>query len=52
MYGNRKDNYMVIRGIADYRDGTKRRDWQNYAALTAAAFMKAVVENLPPAEGQ
>ncbi|XP_022657328.1 uncharacterized protein LOC111265973 isoform X2 [Varroa jacobsoni] len=52
VYGNRKDNYMVIRGIADYRDGTKRRDWQNYAALTAAAFMKAVVENLPPAEGQ
>ncbi|OQR78680.1 hypothetical protein BIW11_00263 [Tropilaelaps mercedesae] len=52
VYGNRKDNYMVIRGIADYRDGTKRRDWQNYAALAAAAFMRAIVENLPPAGSQ
>lgn len=43
---------MVIRGVADYRDGTKRRDWQNYAALVAAAFMRAVVENLPPVGGQ
>lgn len=46
VYGNRKDNYLVLRGIADYRDGTKRKDWQAYSALAAAAFMKAVVENL------
>ena len=46
VYGNRKDNYIVIRGIAEYRDGTKRKDWQAYSALVAAAFMRALVENL------
>ncbi|XP_028967741.1 uncharacterized protein LOC100906803 [Galendromus occidentalis] len=46
VYGNRKDNYLVLRGVADYRDGTKRKDWQAYSALVAAAYMRAVVENL------
>lgn len=45
--GNRKESFIFIRGVADYLDGTKNADWQPYAALGAAAFMKAVIENLP-----
>lgn len=48
--GNRKDSFAVIRGIADYQDGTHRRDWQSYASLVAAAFMKAVILQLSHAE--
>uniref|UniRef100_A0A131XB69 Winged helix-turn-helix domain-containing protein n=1 Tax=Hyalomma excavatum TaxID=257692 RepID=A0A131XB69_9ACAR len=50
IYGNRKDHYAFIRGIADYKDGSKGREWQPYAALAAAAFMKAVVCALDPSE--
>lgn len=48
VFGNRKDNYAFVRGIADYKDGSKGREWQPYAALAAAAFMKAVVCALAP----
>ncbi|CAG0914477.1 unnamed protein product [Notodromas monacha] len=41
--GNRKDCWVAIRGIADYRDGTRGKEWQPYAALAAAAFMKTLV---------
>ena len=47
MEGNRNDSFVIIRGIADYQDGTKSKEWQPYASLTAAAYMKAVVESLP-----
>ncbi|KAF2366199.1 Nucleoside phosphorylase domain [Trinorchestia longiramus] len=47
VYGNRKDTYTVIRGIADYRDGSVNREWQPYAALAAAAFMKALICGIP-----
>ncbi|XP_053392841.1 uncharacterized protein LOC123564258 isoform X1 [Mercenaria mercenaria] len=40
--GNRNESFLVIRGICDYIDGTTK-DWQPYAALTAAAYMKALV---------
>lgn len=40
--GNRNESFLVIRGICDYTDGTTK-DWQPYAALTAAAYMKALV---------
>lgn len=43
IHGNRKDNYIFIRGIADYKDGTQQKDWQPYASLMAAAFMKAMI---------
>lgn len=46
IYGNRKESFAVIRGIADYQDGTHRREWQPYASLVAAAFMKAVILQL------
>ena len=44
IYGNRKDQYTLIRGMADYKDGTRRKDWQQYAALMAAAVLKTIVE--------
>jgi len=48
--GNRKESFAFIRGVADYLDGTtKSTDWQPYSALAAAAFMKAVIEQLPSA---
>ena len=43
IFGNRKDRYIVIRGIADYKDGARKKEWQPYAALSAAAFMKAIL---------
>jgi len=33
----------VVRGIADYKDGTKRTEWQNYSSLAAAAVAKAIL---------
>ncbi|KAH6855744.1 nucleoside phosphorylase domain-containing protein [Chaetomium sp. MPI-CAGE-AT-0009] len=42
---------MVIRGICDYADSHKNKEWQPYAALTAAAYAKdllAHVKKTPP----
>lgn len=47
VYGNRKDHYILIRGIADYKDGTRRKEWQHYSALMAASVAKTIVENIP-----
>ncbi|XP_053603563.1 uncharacterized protein LOC128671256 isoform X2 [Plodia interpunctella] len=46
--GNRKDCFVSIRGIADYRDGTRGKEWQPHAALVAAAVMKAIVAAMDP----
>ena len=46
MYGNRKDCYIIVRGISDYKDGTRKKEWQPYASLAAAAFTKAVICSL------
>ncbi|CAL8117375.1 unnamed protein product [Orchesella dallaii] len=46
--GNRRDCFVVIRGVADYKDGTRRKDWQPHAALLAAAFAKAIVTRMDP----
>ncbi|PLN85662.1 purine and uridine phosphorylase [Aspergillus taichungensis] len=35
---------LVVKGVADYADSHKDRRWQNYAAASAAAGMKAVLE--------
>merc|ERR1712059_84144 len=43
IYGNRKDHYMLIRGISDYKDGTRRKEWQQYSALMAASVLKSVI---------
>jgi len=36
----------MIRGMADYKDGTRRKDWQQYAALMAAAVLRTIVEQM------
>ncbi|CAF9916397.1 MAG: hypothetical protein GOMPHAMPRED_000985 [Gomphillus americanus] len=38
---------LVIRGICDYCDSYKTKDFQPYAALAAAAFAKELLESLP-----
>jgi len=38
---------FVIRGICDYCDQNKNDIWQNYAALVAAAYARALVEAMP-----
>ncbi|KAL4736902.1 hypothetical protein BDV11DRAFT_192895 [Aspergillus similis] len=38
----------VIRGVCDYGDERKNKDWQPYAAVMAAAFAKAVVCEISP----
>lgn len=39
--------YLVVRGICDYADMTKNDTWQNYAAITAAAYVRALLESMP-----
>jgi nucleoside phosphorylase len=41
---------LVIRGICDYADSHKNKQWQTYAAGTAAAYAKEVLSVIPPAE--
>jgi hypothetical protein len=43
---------LVIRGICDYADSHKSRRWQGYAAATAAAFAKELLECVPAQEVQ
>lgn len=37
-----------IRGVCDYGDERKNKEWQPYAAATAAAFAKAVLSEITP----
>jgi nucleoside phosphorylase len=41
---------LVIRGISDYANTHKSECWQGYAAVTAAAFAKELLEYVPPQE--
>lgn len=43
---------VVIRGICDYADSHKNDRWQGYAAATAAAYAKELLEVIPCAELQ
>jgi nucleoside phosphorylase len=38
---------LVIRGICDYSDTHKNKRWQPYAAATAAAYAKELLEVIP-----
>lgn len=38
---------LVIRGICDYCDSHKQKQWQGYAALTAAAYAKLLLSIMP-----
>jgi nucleoside phosphorylase len=39
---------LVIRGICDYSDSHKNREWQGYAAMTAAAYAKDLLCRIAP----
>ncbi|VUC38138.1 unnamed protein product [Clonostachys rosea] len=39
---------VLIRGICDYADGHKNKQWQPYAAAVAAAYMKELLATIPP----
>ncbi|KAJ4011096.1 hypothetical protein NW766_007729 [Fusarium irregulare] len=41
---------LSIRGVCDYSDSHKSKEWQEYAAATAAAFAREFLEALPQTE--
>ncbi|XP_071443569.1 uncharacterized protein [Hetaerina americana] len=41
--GNCRESFVVVRGVADYRDGSRRGEWQPFAALAAASVAKAII---------
>ncbi|CAG8221817.1 unnamed protein product [Penicillium olsonii] len=43
---------LPVRGICDYSDSHKSKEWQRYAAATAAAYAKELVEEIPVVETQ
>lgn len=44
--GNRKESYIIIKGIVDYGYGMSTKEWQPYAALCAASFAKHLILNI------
>ncbi|XP_014244007.1 uncharacterized protein LOC106663602 isoform X1 [Cimex lectularius] len=46
--GNCRDNWTLVRGIADYKDGQKKGPWQPFASLAAAAVMKSIICAMEP----
>jgi len=38
----------VIRGVCDYGDGQKNKDWQPYAAAVAAVYAKGILSTITP----
>jgi nucleoside phosphorylase len=41
---------IVIRGICDYADSQKNKDWQEHAAAVAAAYAKELLEYIQPSD--
>lgn len=39
---------IVIRGVCDYSDSHKNKEWQGYAAMTAAAYAKDLLLQIAP----
>ena len=39
---------LVIRGICDYSDSHKNKEWQGYAAMVAAVYAKDLLCRIPP----
>ncbi|OLN81556.1 Kinesin light chain 5 [Colletotrichum chlorophyti] len=39
---------LVIRGICDYADSHKNKEWQGFAAMAAAAYAKDLLHQIPP----
>jgi nucleoside phosphorylase len=42
----------VIRGVCDYGDAQKNKEWQPYAAAMAAAYAKALLYKISPGKNQ
>lgn len=42
--------YLVIRGICDYSDSHKNKEWQGYAAMVAAAYATELLQQIPPSK--
>ena len=42
---------LVIRGICDYADSHKNKEWQGYAAASASAYAKELLLIMPTTEG-
>jgi nucleoside phosphorylase len=42
---------LPIRGICDYSDSHKSKEWQRYASATAASYARELLEDLPVAKG-
>ncbi|KAF5644568.1 multiple ankyrin repeats single kh domain protein [Fusarium sp. NRRL 52700] len=43
---------LIIRGICDYSDTHKNDEWQGFAAMTAAAYAKELLQRIPPTKIQ
>jgi hypothetical protein len=41
---------VVIRGICDYSDSHKNKEWQGFAAMMAAAYAKDLLYQIPPSK--
>ncbi|KAF4340702.1 hypothetical protein FBEOM_5418 [Fusarium beomiforme] len=41
---------LVIRGICDYSDSHKNKEWQGFAAMMAAAYAKDLLGQIPPSK--
>ena len=39
---------LVIRGVCDYSDSHKNKEWQGYAAMAAAVYAKDLLCRIPP----
>jgi hypothetical protein len=42
--------FLVIRGICDYADTHKSKEWQGYAAMTSAMFAKKLLLRVAPSQ--
>jgi len=43
--------FAIVRGVCDYADRNKNKEWQGHAAVVAAACVKAVLKELQPVYG-
>jgi hypothetical protein len=43
---------LIVRGICDYSDSHKNKQWQGYAAMTAAAYAKDLLNRMVPSRVQ
>jgi nucleoside phosphorylase len=39
---------LVVRGICDYSDSHKNKEWQGYTAMAVAAYAKDLLCRIPP----